>query len=57
MPQGVKFATWEFAPGMVELHTALDRAVCDAYGWEYAILDDDEAMLRHLLALNLERAT
>jgi hypothetical protein len=30
--------------------------VCHAYGWEYDVLDDDEEILRRLLALNLERA-
>jgi len=34
----------------------LDEAVCDAYGWEYDVLADEEAILRRLLALNLERA-
>jgi len=46
----------DFAPRLDELHRALDCAVCDAYGWEYAVLDDDEEILRRLLALNLERA-
>lgn len=30
--------------------------MCNAYGWEYAVLDDEEEILRRLLALNLERA-
>jgi hypothetical protein len=30
--------------------------VCDAYGWPYDVLDDEEDILRRLLALNLERA-
>lgn len=51
-----KPAAADFAPRLDELHRALDRAVCDAYGWEYAVLDDEEEMLRRLLALNLERA-
>lgn len=34
------------------LHRELDRAVCDAYGWDHAVLDDDEEILRWLLALN-----
>jgi hypothetical protein len=38
-----------------EPHRALDRAVCDAYGWEYGVLDDEGEILRRLLALNLER--
>lgn len=45
-----------FAPRLDELHRALDEAVCDAYGWDAAILEDAEAMLRRLLALNLARA-
>ena len=52
----VKPAAADFAPRLDELHQALDEAVCDAYGWEYAILDDEEEILRRLLALNLERA-
>jgi len=36
-------------------HRVLDRAVCDAYGWEYAVIDDEEEILRRL-ALNLARA-
>ena len=46
----------DFAPRLDELHRTLDRAVCDAYGWDYAVLDDEEEILRRLLALNLERA-
>ncbi|MBI5961810.1 MAG: class I SAM-dependent DNA methyltransferase [Chloroflexi bacterium] len=49
-------AAGDFAPRLMDLHAALDRAVCDAYGWEYAVLDDEEEILRRLLALNLERA-
>jgi type II restriction/modification system DNA methylase subunit YeeA len=49
-------AAGDFAPQLDELHRALDRAVCDAYGWEYDVLDDEEEILRRLLALNLERA-
>ena len=44
-----------FAPRLAELHDALDAAVCAAYGWDVAVLDDDEAILRALLALNLGR--
>jgi hypothetical protein len=51
-----KAAAADFAPRLDELHEALDRAVCAAYGWDYALLDDEEAILKHLLALNLERA-
>ncbi len=48
-------AAADFAPRLDELHQALDVAVCAAYGWEPAILDDDEEILRRLLALNLAR--
>ncbi len=51
-----KAAAANFAPRLDELHLALDHAVCDAYGWEYDILNDEEEILRRLLALNLERA-
>ena len=51
-----KPAAADFAPRLDQLHRELDEAVCDAYGWDYAVLDDDEAILRRLLALNLERA-
>ena len=44
------------APRLDELHRSLDQAVCDVYGWDHTILDDDEEILRRLLALNLERA-
>ncbi len=49
-------AAGDFAPRLDVLHRALDEAVCDAYGWEYDVLADEEAILRRLLALNLERA-
>ncbi len=49
-------AAGDFAPRLAELHEALDRAVCDAYGWEYDVLGDEEEILRLLLELNLERA-
>lgn len=52
----VKPAAGEFAPRLDALHRALDEAVCDAYGWAYAVLDDEEEILRRLLALNLARA-
>ncbi|MCY4145828.1 MAG: hypothetical protein OXE95_12835 [Chloroflexi bacterium] len=52
----VKPAAADFAPRLDELHRDLDRAVCAAYGWGCAVLDDEEAMLRRLLALNLQRA-
>ncbi len=51
-----KPAARDFAPRLDELHRALDEAVCDAYGWGYDVLDDEEEILRRLLALNLERA-
>jgi len=52
----IKPAAGDFAPRLDTLHRKLDRAVCDAYGWEHAVLDDDEEILRRLLALNLARA-
>ncbi|MYA92606.1 MAG: hypothetical protein F4Y30_04205 [Chloroflexi bacterium] len=52
----VKPAAADFAPRLDELHRALDRAVCSAYGWERSALEDDEELLRRLLALNLARA-
>jgi len=36
------------------LHDDLDKAVCDAYGWEHNI--SDEEILQRLVALNHERA-
>ena len=51
-----KAAAANFAPRLDELHRALDHAVCDTYGWEYEILQDEEEILRRLLALNLERS-
>lgn len=53
----VKPAAADFAPRLDELHRALDRAVCAAYGWEDAALADEEELLRRLLALNLARAS
>jgi hypothetical protein len=55
-PRKAPTAADTFAPRLHELHTALDRAVCDAYGWPHNVLNDEEEMLRRLLALNLERA-
>ncbi|MCB9452674.1 MAG: hypothetical protein H6672_14645 [Anaerolineaceae bacterium] len=52
----VKAAAGDFAPRLDELHTALDQAVCAAYGWPESVLEDDEEILRRVLALNLERA-
>jgi hypothetical protein len=46
----------DFAPRLAVLHRQLDEAVCAAYGFDPAILDDEEAILRELLALNLRRA-
>lgn len=54
--KGIKKAAAAFAPRLAELHAALDAAVCAAYGWDAAILNDDEAILRALLALNAARA-
>jgi hypothetical protein len=54
--RGIKASAAEFAPRLAELHQALDLAVIAAYGWSPDILSDDEAILRSLLALNLERA-
>ncbi len=51
-----KPAAANFAPRLDQLHRELDQAACDAYGWEYDVLDDEEEILRRLLALNLERA-
>ena len=55
-PENIKTDAWEFAPRLRELHDALDMAVCDAYGWPHEILDDEEEILRRVLALNLERS-
>jgi hypothetical protein len=51
----VKTAAGEFAPHLDELHRALDAAVCRAYGWELDLLEEEERMLRHLMALNVAR--
>ena len=40
---------------LTQAHETLDRAIHDAYGWEYP-LDDNEVLVR-LLALNILRAT
>jgi hypothetical protein len=45
----------EFAPRLRALHDTLDRAVCAAYGWSETILEDEQAILGKLLALNRER--
>lgn len=45
----------DFAPRLAVLHRQLDEAVCAAYGFDPAVLDDEEAILRELLALNLRR--
>jgi hypothetical protein len=37
------------------IHTSLDHAVLDAYGWQHNLTD--EQILEKLLALNLERAS
>ncbi|MYE26254.1 MAG: class I SAM-dependent DNA methyltransferase [Chloroflexi bacterium] len=51
-----KEAAADFAPRLDQLHRELDQAVCDAYGWDYDVLDDEGEILRRLLALNLARA-
>lgn len=49
-------AAADFAPRLDQLHQTLDHAVCDAYGWPHDILNNEEEILRRLLALNLARA-
>jgi hypothetical protein len=44
------------APSLSELHRHLDEALCAAYGWEPSLWEDEEALLRALLVLNVERA-
>lgn len=51
----IKPSAGDFAPCLDELHRTLDEAVCAAYGWDDDVLDDDEEILRRLLALNLAR--
>lgn len=61
----VKLDAADFAPRLDELHQALDRAVCDAYGWKdigregykFSIYTEEaeEEILRRLLVLNLGR--
>ena len=53
----VKPDAGDFAPRLDALHRALDEAVCDAYGWGYEVLEDEEEILRRLLELNLGRTT
>jgi hypothetical protein len=43
-----------FPDWLAEAHDQLDAAVLDAYGWPLDL--SDEAILEHLLALNLELA-
>ncbi len=52
----VKPEAGDFAPRLDALHRELDEAVCDAYGWGYGVLEDEEEILRRLLELNLGRA-
>ena len=52
----IKPSAGDFAPRLDELHRALDKAVGSAYGWDDAVLADDDEILRRLLALNLARA-
>ena len=47
-------ASLEEAEMLDHLHTTLDNAVLDAYGWPHNL--SDEQILERLLALNLERA-
>lgn len=51
----IKSDAGDFAPRLDALHRELDAAVVAAYGWDESISDDEEAILRHLLALNLGR--
>src|SRR5690606_34000316 len=51
----IKSDAGDFAPRLDALHRELDAAVVAAYGWDASILDDEESILRHLLALNLSR--
>lgn len=51
----IKSDAGDFAPRLDALHRELDAAVVAAYGWDASISDDEEAILRHLLALNLSR--
>ena len=44
----------EDAEMLDHIHTVLDHAVLDAYGWPHNL--SDEQILEKLLALNLERA-
>jgi hypothetical protein len=45
-------AALEFAPQLDHLHRILDAAVCAAYGWPESILDDEQTVLKALLARN-----
>jgi hypothetical protein len=53
---GIPAEPGDFAARLAGLHDTLDKAVCDAYGWPHEILQDEEEILRRLLALNLARA-
>ena len=50
----VDYVDLEIIESLDHIHTTLDQAVLDAYGWPYNL--SDEQILEHLLALNLERA-
>ena len=58
----VEPAAGDFAPRLDALHRALDEAVLAAYSettgesWPVDLLDDEDALLGRLLALNLQRA-
>jgi very-short-patch-repair endonuclease len=54
---GIPAEPGDFAARLAGLHDTLDQAVCDAYGWPHDILQDEEEILRRLLALNLARAS
>jgi hypothetical protein len=49
-----KSATRSEIQELDDIHTALDNAVLDAYGWPHNLTDEE--ILERLLALNLERA-
>lgn len=49
-----KAVTRPEAEALYDLHTLLDRAVCEAYGWPHTINDDE--ILSRLILLNNQRA-
>ena len=50
----VDYVDLEMIETLDHIHTALDNAVLEAYGWPRNL--SDEQILERLLALNLERA-